>query len=103
MKLSLSITSIKVFLRQSKWLRFLIGCPYPAPRWNRAVKRIIQLFGTEAKVLDLGAGAGRLSTNIINLDIVETADTDVIGDGHYLPFQDQIFDVVVNCAVLEHV
>ena len=103
MKLSLSITSIKVFLRQSKWLRFLIGCPYPAPRWNRAVKRIIQLFGTEAKVLDLGAGAGRLSTNIINLDIVETADTDVIGDGHYLPFQDQVFDVVVNCAVLEHV
>ena len=103
MKLSLSITSIKVFLRQSKWLRFLIGCPYPAPRWNRAVKRIIQLFVTEAKVLDLGAGAGRLSTNIINLDIVETADTDVIGDGHYLPLQDQVFDVVVNCAVLEHV
>ena len=51
----------------------MIGCPYPAPRWNRAVKRIIHLFGNEAKVLDLGAGAGRLATNIINLDIVETA------------------------------
>lgn len=64
---------------------------------------VIQSLEFKAKILDLGAGANRLSHHIINLDIAPTSNTDVIGDGHHLPFQDQSFDAVINCAVLEHV
>lgn len=81
----------------------MIGCPYPAPRWNQAVKRVLRELGSKAKILDLGAGVNRRASHVINFEIAPTPETDIVGDGHYLPFQDQVFDAVINCAVLEHV
>ncbi len=80
-----------------------MGCPYPAPRWNRSVKRVIRELGPDARILDLGSGTHRRAPNVINLEIESTPAVDVVGDGHALPFADSVFDAVISEAALEHV
>ena len=80
-----------------------MGCPYPAFRWNRAVKRKIYELGAEAKILDLGSGNDRRAPNVITLEIEANSNVDIVGDGHQLPFHDNVFDAIINEAVLEHV
>ena len=97
------VSRLKRKLRQNVFLSYLIGCPYPAPRWNRCIRKLLQQLGPDAKVLDLGAGTQRRASNVINLEIEMTPEVDVIADGHSLPFHDGTFDAVISEAVLEHV
>lgn len=97
------IDRIKRRLRQHRLLSPLMGCPYPAPRWKRAVKQVLRELGPDARILDLGSGTHRRSPNIINLDLEPTPFVDVVADGHCLPFSDNVFDAVISEAVLEHV
>ena len=97
------ISRFKRKLRQNRYLSYLIGCPYPAPRWNRCVRRLIRQLGPDAKILDLGAGNRRHASNVINLEIEPNPEVDIIADGHRLPFKDDTFDAVISEAVLEHV
>ena len=97
------IERIKRRFRQNRLLAPLMGCPYPAPRWNRSVKRVIRELGTEARILDLGSGTHRRAPNVINLEIEATPTVDIVADGHSLPFADGVFDAVISEAVLEHV
>ena len=97
------ISKIKNRLRQSRFLSIFMGCPYPAPRWEKAVKKVLRDLGQEAKILDLGSGLDRRTPNTINLEIEATPNVDVVGDGHSLPFKDSVFDAVISEAVLEHV
>ena len=97
------LNHIKNRLRQNRFLAPLMGCPYPAPRWNRSVKRMIRELGTDTCILDLGSGIHRRAENVINLEISVTPMVDVVGDGHVLPFADNVFDAVISEAVLEHV
>ena len=97
------ISRVKRRLRQNRFLSYFIGCPYPAPRWNRCVKRLIRQLGPNANILDLGAGNRRHAPNVINLEIEATPEVDIIADGHLLPFKDNVFDAVISEAVLEHV
>ena len=62
------IARVKRRLRQNRFLSYFIGCPYPAPRWNRCVKRLIRQLGPDANILDLGAGNRRHAANVINLE-----------------------------------
>ena len=97
------ISRIKRKLRQNPLLSYLIGCPYPAPRWNRCVKQLLHQLEPDAHVLDLGAGNRRRAPNVINLEIEATPEIDILADGHLLPFKDNTFDAVISEAVLEHV
>ena len=97
------ISKIKHRLRQSRFLSIFMGCPYPAQRWKKAVKRVLRELGREARILDLGSGLDRRTPNTINLEIEATPNVDVLGDGHKLPFKDGVFDAVISEAVLEHV
>lgn len=60
-------------------------------------------FNPSSLVLDLGSGIKRWSDNVVNLDIGAFENVDIVGDGHKLPFCDEVFDGVISCAVLEHV
>ncbi|ETR77468.1 methyltransferase type 11 [Afipia sp. P52-10] len=55
----------------------------------------------------IGAGADPLyatgNIRVIGTDVYASANTDVVADGHFLPFQDAVFDGVWIQAVLEHV
>ena len=97
------IDRIKHRLRQHPFLTPLMGCPYPAPRWNKSLKHIIRELNSEAKILDLGSGTRRRAPNVINLEIEATPAVDIIADGHNLPFANDTFDAVISEAVLEHV
>ena len=97
------ISRVKRKFRQNPFLSYLIGCPYPAPRWNRCVRRLLRHLAPDANILDLGAGNRRRAPNVINLEIEATPEVDIIADGHLLPFKDNTFDAVISEAVLEHV
>ena len=101
--MSNQIQKLKGLLRKTKFTSMLMGCPYPASRWNRAVKRTVHKLGAEAKILDLGSGTDRRAPNVITLEIEAGSNVDVIGDGHQLPFHDNVFDAIISEAVLEHV
>ena len=101
--MSNQIQKLKSFLRKSKSMSIFMGCPYPAFRWNRAVKRKIYELGAEAKISDLGSGNDRRAPNVITLEIEANSNVDIVGDGHQLPFHNNVFDAIINEAVLEHV
>ena len=55
--------------------------------------------------LILDAGSGLRDTylpNVVNMEIVEYASTDVVGVCEHMPFADNSFDAVLSLAVLEH-
>ena len=53
--------------------------------------------------MDLGSGNDRRAPNVITLEIEANSNVDIVGDGHQLPFHDNVFDAIINEAVLEHV
>jgi SAM-dependent methyltransferase len=66
----------------------------------------LDLIRRHAKGLILDCGAGRRSRyfpQVVNLEIVPYATTDVLAANEELPFADNIFDVVFSLSVLEHV
>jgi len=78
-------------------------------------KEMIQLLGCETHrpvVLVIGGGAIGAGTDplytaqgieIVGTDVYASTNTDVVADGHFLPFQNETFDAVWIQAVLEHV
>ena len=55
----------------------------------------------------IGAGADELyaapNVRVVGTDVYASSNTEVVADGHFLPFRDGVFDGVWIQAVLEHV
>src|SRR3989304_1470233 len=67
---------------------------------------IVKLIESHNDGIILDCGAGYRNTyynNVVNYEIVDYSTTDVLGVGEKLPFKDNVFDVVISVAVLEHV
>lgn len=55
------------------------------------------------RVLHLGAGGSSVKgQNCVELETAIYRNTDLVGDGHRLPFQDEVFDLAVALNVFEH-
>lgn len=55
-------------------------------------------------LLDCGSGLRRIyRPQVVNLEVIRNATTDVLGVGEELPFKDNSFDAAFSLAVLEHV
>ena len=76
---------------------------------DKTLFRSLEQMTPEMQVLNLGAGRGTFDKYIpaglrlINLDVSLTERSDVVADGHFLPFRDSSLDAVFSNAVLEHV
>lgn len=77
-------------------------------------RRILALTAPGWRILNLGSGSGfrkgfnraefaHLRRQVINLDICLNKGVDVVADGERLPFASDVFDAMINQAVLEHV
>jgi len=72
---------------------------HPTKSVDSSWKRIVE----ETKIgLVIGCGNKYFSKNFVYSDIEKTKITDVVNDGHLLPFKDNSFDTVMIIAVLEH-
>lgn len=98
-----SFLRVKFWIKRHPWLYFVASCPYAAPYWDRKIRRLLTQWGPSASVLDLGAGERKRAPHVLNLEIAAVSHTDVVGDGHALPFADESLDAVIIEAVLEHV
>ncbi len=94
---------LKFWIKRHPWLYFLASCPYSAPYWDAKIRRLLKVWGPSARVLDLGAGERKRAPHVLNLEIAPVPHTDIVGDGHALPFADATLDAVIVEAVLEHV
>lgn len=74
----------------------------PSPSLNLSDK-IKNLLNENKAILDLGSGKRRLAKAVINLDVFPYPNVDIVGNADVLPFKNEIFDVVICQAVLEHV
>lgn len=64
---------------------------------------ILPYLADDALVLDCGAGDRRFKdSRYIGFEYLPFELPDVFGDGHALPFADEVFDVVFSQAVMEH-
>jgi len=90
-------------ISKNRFLRAISSCPYRSPIWDKRISKLINDLGEKARILDLGSGANKRASHVINLEIDMMPNVNVIADGHSLPFKDGVFDAIILEAVLEHV
>ena len=83
-----------------------------AARMCQTLLELIRDAGPQPMVLILGGGAIGAGVaalyedpevRVIGTDVYASANTQLLADGHALPFRDGVFDAVLIQAVLEHV
>ncbi len=79
----------------------------PAPfKWfgkDKVLGDIFSQLESDGLYIDIGGGDKRLHDNIYNTNIDYDDDTDLVCDGHFLPFDDNSVDGIFILLVLEHV
>ena len=85
---------------------FLASPPDPFVVTARSVQRVQSLIdsaGSNATILNVGAGYTSLGERVVNIDIFDSGTTDIIASAMALPFPDGCADLVILQGVLEHV
>lgn len=77
----------------------------PTLTWqaNPQIGKLVKALGSDAKVIDLGAGGRRLAENVTTVDFDPKVPADHHGDITDTPFASSTYDLVVATGVLEHV
>ena len=73
------------------------------PRCEALVDRLCSHARRGAPILNLGSGATRYGTRVVNLDLRPFPGVQLCGDGERLPFRSGVFTGVLLRGVLEHV
>lgn len=61
------------------------------------------IYKQNYKIVHVGGGPRHNHPYEINLNIYPMEGVDIVGDAENLPFEDNSVDVIISCAVLEHV
>jgi SAM-dependent methyltransferase len=92
--------------------RMLTGANPVTPRKSREMVDLVGRGKASATVLVIGGGAIGAGAEVLydspkietlGTDVYASPNTQVVADGHFLPFRDEAFDGVWIQAVLEHV
>ena len=86
--------------RPNSYLRFV-----PSLTWQCSpqIERVIADVPAEGRLMDLGAGGRSIREDCLRVDLAPLPGTDLVADGHLLPFADGTFDLVLATGLLEHV
>lgn len=93
----------RLSLWRDRFVKSVYATHNQSPRITEAVSRLLTQMGSEGRGLNVGAGPTRLHPRLINLDLVSGSTIDVRAAAEYLPFSDEVFDLVVSQEVIEHV
>lgn len=87
------------------WIRQGFRTLIPELTWqfNPQIQDIVNRFGPEQLVVDIGAGGRRLANHVVTVDFLLLPQTDIVADICRLPLADETVDLVVATGVLEHV
>ncbi len=87
------------------WVRTGVNRLVPRVTWqpHPEVPRTLELIPPEGVIVDVGAGGRRITPQVVAVDFIPFAGTDVIADVHQLPFRDGSVHAVVCTGTLEHV
>ena len=87
------------------WIRQGFRALYPELTWqyNPRAQEIVNRYGPENLVVDIGAGGRRLGNHVVTVDFLQLPQTDIVADICQLPFANETVDLVVATGVLEHV
>lgn len=69
------------------------------------INRLVTQFDHNTIILNVGSGPNRFNgrDDIINLDIHNYEETDLLSDAADIPIRDNMADLIINVAMLEHV
>ncbi|MBF0165869.1 MAG: class I SAM-dependent methyltransferase [Magnetococcales bacterium] len=70
---------------------------------NPKAEGFVKGFPADARLLDLGAGGRRIAGNVITIDFVRHAQTDLIADVCRVPLADHSVDGIIATGLFEHV
>lgn len=95
------IYKLKLFVKKSPRLFTLVNNILGTYVGKSARKSIAQVR-KDAVIINIGAGAEIIRTDVINVDIHPYAGVHIVADIHELPFMDNTVDAVIAESVLEH-
>ena len=82
---------------------FLTDVCSPVLLTGKGPRILLERLNPDAVVLNLGSGAKRISSSVINVDFLPFEGVDVVADITRLPLRDGSVDGIINEVTLEHV
>jgi len=82
---------------------FLANVCSPVMPTGKSPQILLNRLPSNAVVLNLGSGTKRISSSVINVDLLPFKEVDIVADITRVPFQDNSIDGIISQATLEHV